>query len=837
MEIAIISTYAPDKCGIGMYTQYLKQAILSLEPETKIHIVRMINSPEESSSDVFCNILKNNDASYLAAAEQIKRNPQITQIWIQHEYGLYGDSMEGLIALLYAVQLPIITTFHTLLVAPNQHQEEKLRAVLRLSSGAIVHSGHSQKLLKNKYGYEENVLCVPFGVSDTQPIHNDTNLYHSLWGVDPNANILLSYGLFHYQKGLEFMLAAMPAIISHKPNTVLALLGIGHPSDTTPNTRRYLKNLQNIIIDLGIEKNVIMPNTFLTREILGVLTTQAKIGVTLYLNAEQSTSGVLSEMIAAGLPVLATPYTHALEVMHAGCGTLVPFRSHRQIAKAVINMLDPIKYQEMQHACKLVSKDWNYTAHATKILSFSRTELSTTPRKRHRSTTLSNLSRRTSVSVWKKILSEKTVRNYPEGWAGWNNVKLAHIELLEELLKQEFTPPTYARNRGIIIGAGGAKYFGCGFACAYTLRSLGCTLPIEFWYLGEHEMDKDMKRLCDQNDISYVDAKVFCSDNHIQPRCLNGWELKPFATLHSQFKEVLYLDADCIPVKDPTYLFDDFRYRASGSIFWPDIPPGDRKEWLPSTAWNNIGMEYEHSVDFESGQYLINKQKCYKELCTTVWMNDHSDWFYKFVFGDKSTFHLAWSKCDSAYCMTTTPAGWRSPCILQYDLDNSLVFEHACRGKESLFSGDSLDSMLSSKYIYEAKHARDLVWDGHIFSWGSMSSKELTLARSLIGTYSYDRIGLGKRDLELMDGGKIGKGKDLCEKRWSLNIIDNKPTIIIIGTAHKESEIAMCLLKRHPVHTTKFIGEWTAFEKCKVVLRLKKAAPTKRNVSRKQAVK
>ena len=48
------------------------------------------------------------------------------------------------------------------------------------------------------------------------------------------------------------MLAAMPAIISHNPNTVLALLGIGHPSDTTPNTRRYLKNLQNIINNVKV---------------------------------------------------------------------------------------------------------------------------------------------------------------------------------------------------------------------------------------------------------------------------------------------------------------------------------------------------------------------------------------------------------------------------------------------------------------------------------------------------------------------------------------------------------------------------------------------------------
>jgi hypothetical protein len=28
-------------------------------------------------------------------------------------------------------------------------------------------------------------------------------------------------------------------------------------------------------------------------------------------------------------------------------------------------------------------------------------------------------------------------------------------------------------------------------------------------------------------------------------------------------------------------------------------------------------------------------------------INEHSDWYYKFVFGDKSTFHLAWAKCGT----------------------------------------------------------------------------------------------------------------------------------------------------------------------------------------------
>jgi len=234
---------------------------------------------------------------------------------------------------------------------------------------------------------------------------------------------------------------------------------------------------------------------------------------------------------------------------------------------------------------------------------------------------------------WIELLS-KPPNNYPDNWTELKEVQLAHIYMMDRLLEQNFTPPQYKYERGIVIGAGGAKYFGCGFTCFYILRKLGCTLPVEFWYLDEYEMDNKMKNLCEIYGIKYINAKEYCQKNNLNPRILNGWELKPFATLHSNFKEVLYLDADNIPANDPTYLFDIEEYRNLGAIFWPDLPPHKRQEWLPSICWENVGIEFRDEVDFETGQYMINKSKCFKELSLTMWMNEHSDWFYKFILMD-----------------------------------------------------------------------------------------------------------------------------------------------------------------------------------------------------------
>jgi len=421
------------------------------------------------------------------------------------------------------------------------------------------------------------------------------------------------------------------------------------------------------------------------------------------------------------------------------------------------------------------------------------------------------------VEDWIKKIDDTNIDNFPKDWTGLKEVQLAHLYLLNNLLGKEYITPTYKYEKGIVIGAGGAKYFGCGFSCAYFLRKLGCSLPIEFWYLDEHEMDNKMKKLCESHNISYINANQYCINNHIKPRILNGWELKPFSTLYSNFKEVLYLDADNIPYKNPEYLFDYPEYKDLGAIFWPDLPPGKRKEWLPPEVWSNVGLEYRDEPDFETGQYIINKEKCYKELCVTMWMNEHSDWFYKFVYGDKSTFHLAWRVCGKEYTIPSKKAGWKNPMILQYDFDNNLIFQHACRGKELIFSGEGPTNIENYQYIKEAHNVRSKYWSGTIYSWNEMSPEENKLATNFIGKYQYTRVGLDSRELELCDNGVIGIGKANCERRWSLTIIDNIPNIVVIGSAHKGSEIATFFAKDSG-DSINFSGNWTVFEKCPITM-------------------
>lgn len=418
---------------------------------------------------------------------------------------------------------------------------------------------------------------------------------------------------------------------------------------------------------------------------------------------------------------------------------------------------------------------------------------------------------------WVDILNDKHIGNYPDGWVKLREVQLAHILILEDIVSKTYTPPKFKRERGIIIGTGGAKFFSCAFASFYTLKKLKCSIPIEFWYLGDYEMDDKMKEVCNMYNITHVNAETFCKENNIDLRILSGWELKSIATLFSDFKEVMYLDADNIPAVDPTYLFNDTRYKELGSIFWPDLPSSERVEWLVPLCWHNVNLEYRAEVDFESGQFLINKEKCYKELYTSFWINQHSDWFYKFVYGDKSTFHLAWRKCNTDYCIPERPAGWEYPCILQYDLDGKLVFQHACQGKELIYTGTNLSGIINGNFINEAKRVRDLLWSGIIYSWDEMPKSIKKIANNLVGRYEFIKENLSTEIIKLGDSGEIYEGKSSILNRWSVKKENDIIYIIIIGSAHKGSEVAMFIGKE--VSENYYEGRLSAYEKCKVTLK------------------
>jgi hypothetical protein len=169
-------------------------------------------------------------------------------------------------------------------------------------------------------------------------------------------------------------------------------------------------------------------------------------------------------------------------------------------------------------------------------------------------------------------------------------------------------------------------------------------------------------------EVRCVDADVV--RQRYPCRILNGWELKVFGMLHCPFEEVLLLDADCYPVRDPFILFDDPGYREMGAIFWPDTPQSSLRDWTP------FRVEPPGLASIESGQVVVNKRQCWRPLQLAWWYNDHSEWSYLHGYGDKHTFEVAWARLGVPYQRFLETAIWLRQAFLHLGPDGRPLFIH-----------------------------------------------------------------------------------------------------------------------------------------------------------------
>jgi hypothetical protein len=239
---------------------------------------------------------------------------------------------------------------------------------------------------------------------------------------------------------------------------------------------------------------------------------------------------------------------------------------------------------------------------------------------------------------------------------------------------------------GIVIAAGGARYFANAWVCVRMLRRWGCRLPVQFWYLGAREMTAEMKGLVDALDVTCVDAYEV-RQRH-PARLLGGYELKAYALYHSPFRHVLLLDADNVPLADPSLLFESSAYLDHGAVFWPDygietpLPTGRLVAEHP--IWTVLRL-VPGGPELESGQMCIDKGRCGRELRLALWMNEHSDFFNRYLWHDKDTFQFAWRMLDRPFTVVgERPVDIGGAAIGQRDFAGHILFQHRCGAKWTL---------------------------------------------------------------------------------------------------------------------------------------------------------
>jgi hypothetical protein len=371
--------------------------------------------------------------------------------------------------------------------------------------------------------------------------------------------------------------------------------------------------------------------------------------------------------------------------------------------------------------------------------------------------------------------------------------------------------------RGIVMVAGGAWYFTCAWVSLTILRRvLGCSLPIQIWYLGPDEMSRQMAALLEPFGVECVDAFEV---RRLHPvRRLGGWECKPYAILHSPFKQVILLDADNVPLVDPAMFLSGPEHRCTGAIFWPDI-----QGLAPESAiWEVCRVPFRDEPAFEAGQIVVDKERCWTALQLTMHLNERSDFYYQHVNGDKESFHMAWRMLEQPYSMPDFPVqqiaarspyrnGYLPTVLQQHDFEGRATFQHRTGAKWSLLGENaSIEGFEFEDLCLEALRDLRQRWNGRIASAAEAAG---TLGEDLVRTryLLYCRIGYDQRLLEFIPGGQIGHGKARCEQTWGIEQGESSAVLVIGGDGEET-----CRLHLDPDGIWR--GRWLQHERMPVEL-------------------
>jgi glycosyltransferase involved in cell wall biosynthesis len=257
-----------------------------------------------------------------------------------------GEEGEFMLDFIRALRIPMVATLHDVPAGPSPLLHSIMNELVDSAAATIVMSQGAASEMARSYGVTADRLqVVPHGVPHLPQVAADTIKPRlGLQGRD----VILSFGLLDPGKGCESVLDAMPAVIKAVPTALYVILGATEPNCLAGQGDSYRASLEAKIASLGLGGHVRFVDRFVGRVELGNWLEAADVITTPYLDLSLTVAATLSYAMAAGKPIVSTPYSYATEMLSPDRGRLVPPNSPKALASTFIELLgDPNLRAEM----------------------------------------------------------------------------------------------------------------------------------------------------------------------------------------------------------------------------------------------------------------------------------------------------------------------------------------------------------------------------------------------------------------------------------------------------------------------------------------------------------
>ncbi len=328
-SFGILSSFPPTACGLATFTAALTAGLVA--NDTRVGVVRVVDAGGQTSRSgpLIGELVNGSQRSLVATADSLNLCDVAV---VQHEYGLYGGTDgDEVLEILGGLNIPSIAIAHTILANPTPHQRSVLNEVAALASGVVVMTEAARIRLCEGFDVDASkVTTIAHGAAVPRA------------RVGPNRAgrpMILTWGLIGPGKGIERVIEAMRTLhdLPMRPRYLVA--GQTHPKVLAAHGESYRRNRIDQAERHGISSSVVFDADYRDVASLTALIQSSNVVVLPYDSKDQVTSGVLVDAIAAGRPVVATAFPHALELLSSGAGLVVDHDDPDAMALALREVL------------------------------------------------------------------------------------------------------------------------------------------------------------------------------------------------------------------------------------------------------------------------------------------------------------------------------------------------------------------------------------------------------------------------------------------------------------------------------------------------------------------
>ncbi|MEV4846484.1 glycosyltransferase [Micromonospora matsumotoense] len=324
-----LSTHPPTRCGLATFNAALAAHLTGGgEPGGVVRVTDGTDDQGATPTGVVHTWSARTPGGWREAAAALNTYDIAV---VQHEYGIYpGVDGRDLLPLLRRLDVPSIVVLHTVLRQPTPRQRSLLEQIVAEAAAVVTMTDTARDRLLVGYAVDPTrVTVIPHGTAD--PVGRS--------GPRRTRPHLLTWGLLGPGKGIEWSLRALARLQDLEPTPTFTVAGRTHPKVIEQQGERYRAGLHQLGAQLGVAHTVDYQAVYHDSATLGALIRSADVVLLPYDSREQVTSGVLVEAVAAGIPVVATPFPHAVELLTGGPGLVVPYADPTALATAVRRIL------------------------------------------------------------------------------------------------------------------------------------------------------------------------------------------------------------------------------------------------------------------------------------------------------------------------------------------------------------------------------------------------------------------------------------------------------------------------------------------------------------------